>query len=190
VSGVSRPAWLAGVVVATLLVAGCSGDEPDAQPRKPSAPSTSPVATTSPSPTPPALPAAARRNTKAGAVAFAGYYVELLNHAALTGDVEQLRKVSQARCESCLSAIDTVEQIYGSGGSISHYGWHVRRYNVMNAGKPSYWLVALDIHAQPHGVRESADAPKQRLRGGNFSLAMYPRWSTSGWSMARMDRSS
>jgi hypothetical protein len=182
--------WLAGGIVAMLLASGCSSDGPQAEPPKPHSPSTSPVTTTSPSPTAPALPAAARRNTKAGAVAFSDFYVSLLNHAAQTGDVEPLRKFSGARCESCRSSITTVENIYAAGGSITHYGWHVRRYNVTNAGEPNAWVVALDIRAQAQVVRESAGAAPQRLHGGNFSLAMYARWSGSQWSMTRMDRSS
>ncbi len=64
-----------------LALAGCGGD-PKADPP----PSTTPTPTVSPSPsatpTVPALPEAAKANTKAGAIAFVKYYVGLINHAA------------------------------------------------------------------------------------------------------------
>jgi len=73
-----------------LLVAGCGGD-PKADP----SPSTSPAPSISstPTPSPPTLPDAAKANTKAGAIAFVKYYVELVNHAQATGDVGKLQSV-------------------------------------------------------------------------------------------------
>jgi hypothetical protein len=187
---VSGLGWLAGGVVAALLLAGCSGDEPAAEPPPLKAPTTSPVATESPTtPEPPVLPAAARKNTKAGAVAFARFYVSLLNYTASTGETRELRHRSSRQCESCMSVAVTVEQIYESGGSINHYGWHVRRYNVTNTGRAGSWLVVLGIRAQPHVVRESASGDSRRLDGGNFTIAVYAHASRSGWVMTRMDRS-
>ena len=74
------PALLTVLVLPALTLAGCggsSGDDPS--------PSPTVSTTTSASPTAPALPEAAMANTKAGAVAFARHYIELINYAQATG---------------------------------------------------------------------------------------------------------
>src|SRR4051794_697515 len=109
------PRVLVGAVVLLLALAGCGGD-PKADPSpSPSVPSASPVSTT---PAPPALPEAAKANTKAGAIAFVKYYVQLINHAQATGDVAALAAVEDPGCSSCASGRRLLKKIYESGGHI------------------------------------------------------------------------
>jgi hypothetical protein len=183
---VSRPGWLVSIVVGTLLLAGCSGDEPAASP--PSEPPSTTPAASPPTPAPPSLPASARKPTKAGAVAFASFYVELMNHAATTGDVDSLRKFSGERCQSCLTTAGTVRRIYGRGGSIRGYNWRVTRYSALRSGQPRTWVIALGIRARPHLVRDSSSASPRRLAGGRFSISVYAQEVGNGWVVTRMDR--
>jgi Family of unknown function (DUF6318) len=190
---VSGLGWLAGIVAGALLAAGCSADEPVAEPQPPPAPKTSPVTTASPTPVPlpppPALPAVARENTKAGAVAFAQHYVDLVNHAAATGEVLPLYRFSSATCKSCSTAAATIEGIYGGGGAIRQYRWTLRRYNTIQTGHSREWLVVLGIRSSPHTVNDPTVDQSRRLAGGNFAISMYVKWNRSGWTVSRMDRS-
>ena len=94
---------LAGAVAAlTVAVLGaCTGDAAD--------PTTSPATSASPSPTSayvpvkPKFPAAAKKQTDAGAVAFVEYYWAALNYAWTRPDPNILRGLSVEDCISCKS---------------------------------------------------------------------------------------
>ncbi len=182
--------WRAGVVVAALLLSGCSGEEPSADHPPPSSPPTSPVTTTSPTPTPepPVLPAAARENTKAGAVAFADFYIDLVNYAMETGDVGVLRAVSDKSCASCQNFIAILSDVYSDGGSVEGGAWSVDSYSAIAAGQPATWLVAMDLTAQPQVVRESDDSVGDKRAGGRFSASMYAKQTGRSWTVQRLVR--
>jgi hypothetical protein len=184
---VARPGWLAGVVVSTLLLAGCSGDEPTAGPPKPAEPPTSPVTTTSPTPAPPVLPAAARENSKAGAVAFAHHYIDLINYASGSGDVRGLRAVSGPRCASCQNFVSILRDLYRGGGFVQGGEWTVESYSVIAAGPPKIWLVSMNLSAAPQLVHPGADAPSDRRAGGKFAASLYAEWAGS-WRVWRLVR--
>ena len=79
----------AGLVAAGLLLSGCGGDSPEPKPL-PKDSKSSPSA--SPSATPPEMPAAAKKKTKAGAIAFVRHYVELINYAGRSGEPRPLAR--------------------------------------------------------------------------------------------------
>lgn len=88
---------------ALLLLASCSGEDADAKPT-PTASASGPSATSAsptPSETPPTMPAQANAPFPEGAPAFTKYYVDVLNHAARTGDSTKLRELSAPECEGC-----------------------------------------------------------------------------------------
>ncbi len=91
------PRLLAGLVAGVLLLGGCGEESPKPKPLP--KPSESPSA--SASPTPPAMPAAAKNQSKAGAIAFARHYVDVINYAQSTGDLEALQAVEDKACKSC-----------------------------------------------------------------------------------------
>jgi hypothetical protein len=123
-----------------LVVAGCGGD-PQASPTPtPSMSTASPVSTT---PSPPAMPDAARANTKAGAIAFVRHYIDLINYAQATGDVGPLAAVEDAGCKSCTSARDGVRKHYASGGTVKGGNWHIRSASAIANGAISGWVVDL-----------------------------------------------
>lgn len=90
---------------ALLLLASCSGEDADARPR-PTA--TSEATSASPTPTEPAptMPAQANAPFPEGAPAFTKYYVDVLNHAARTGDSTKLRELSAPDCGGCREYIE------------------------------------------------------------------------------------
>lgn len=100
-------------VAALLLAAACSGGpevlEPD------------PTSTSSNSPRNgavlPKKPALADEDSDSGAATFALYWVRMAHYASLTGDVEELKRVSTSDCVSCSKLIETFETTYARGGS-------------------------------------------------------------------------
>ncbi len=77
--GTVGPRLAAGLVACSVLLAGCGGS-PAPKPLPAPRPSSSPSPTTTPAAAP-AMPEAAKAKTRAGAIAFARHYVELINYA-------------------------------------------------------------------------------------------------------------
>lgn len=73
-------------------------------------PEVQPTPSSSTPPTPPTVPAQARESTDEGAVAFASYWVDTFNYAAITGDEKTLRQLSR-QCDSCLRFADSIRDL-------------------------------------------------------------------------------
>lgn len=123
-------------LIASLLVAGCGGQ-----------PSTSTRATSIlPAPTPsastpaPTMPRAARKNTPAGATAFARYFIEVRNYAITTGRTAELRKITAPECFECLDAPTLIDAVHGAGGRIEGGVWEpVRKMTLVPCSMCSGW---------------------------------------------------
>lgn len=187
-SKVSRPAWLTGVVVATLLVAGCSGDEPQAQPPRPSAPSTSPVTTRTPTPTPPALPPAARRNTKAGAVAFVYHFVDLLNYTSVSGETGTFSRTTQRSCHSCRNIKSAIDEIYAAGGSVKGGELTIRSYTQVPGQSVDAWRFVLKVHAEQQIVRRSAGDDAETIPPSSSPLTIDIARIAGDWRVLEMEK--
>ncbi|TWD81521.1 hypothetical protein FB561_2637 [Kribbella amoyensis] len=69
--------------------------------------------------TPPSRPGAAVGLAMPAAEAFVGYYVQLLNHAYATGDVDPLLAASDEGCLGCAGTADYLKTTNGSNGGLS-----------------------------------------------------------------------
>jgi hypothetical protein len=166
-----------------LVLAGCGGD-PTADPSPtPSTPVTSPVSTT---PTPPAMPDAAKANTKAGAIAFVRHYIELINYAQATGDVDSFTEVDSPECRSCATARRALTDIYGAGGHIE--GGELRATIQSVAPRPD--LRARTVFASvTYGPQQVVSATKTRsLKGGKTVMTLVVRHDAGGWVMLQWSR--
>jgi hypothetical protein len=184
---VARPGWLAGVVVSTLLLAGCSGDEPTAGPPKPAEPPTSPVTTTSPTPAPPVLPAAARENSKAGAVAFARHFVEVVNFSTVFGNTDRLNRTSLRSCVSCRNIAEAIADVYGAGGHVKGGELTVTGFSVLPSAR-DMWTVGIEVKTDRQLIQSSANSKPRFVKGGSYSLTLDVRRIGEAWRIARMER--
>jgi hypothetical protein len=175
----------AGVLAALLVLAGCGGD-PKADPSP--SPSTPSVSTT-PSPTAPVMPAAASENTKAGAIAFVRYYIELINHAQATGDVAALESVESAGCESCAKVRTSIAKIYASGGSITGGSWHPHLRTALQNDDGS-WLVSGYIQFDPEQVKRSRESPIESAAGGSAITHVTVVLNNDIWKVLKWSRES
>lgn len=125
-----RVSWLIVATVAGVLLAGCSEEPPDPV-GEPTTSSTSPShptpTTAGPSDIPteaPPLPEAATKPTRAGARAFIHHYIDLLNYAALTGDVRDFRAAAHD-CGGCDDYVRLYRSLYAKGGWIKGREWRI-----------------------------------------------------------------
>jgi hypothetical protein len=163
-------------MAALVVLAGCGGD-PKADPSP--SPSTAPVSTT-PSPTAPVMPAAASENTKAGAIAFVRYYIELINHAQATGDIGRLKEVEDPGCKSCTNGRNYLAMIYGDGGHISGGVWTVQSATAQRSGEN--WAVTVKGRFAPSDVFASPGSPAKHARGGQ-TLTNFVVWRANDWKV-------
>jgi hypothetical protein len=160
-----------------LVLAGCGGD-PTAEPSPtPSTPVTSPVSTT---PTPPAMPDAAKANTKAGAIAFVRHYIELINYAQATGDVEVLSGVEDASCRSCTQGRTYLASIYGAGGHVAGGEWTIRHASAKSSGEN--WAVTVTGDFAPSDVFSAPTAEPSHATGGP-TLTNFVVWHSDDWKV-------
>jgi hypothetical protein len=176
---------LVGVVAALVVLAGCGGD-PKAQPSP--SPST-PTASTSPSPTAPVMPAAAAENTRAGAIAFVRYYIELINHAQATGDVGPLEAVEASECKSCAQGRKYIRTIYSSGGHVEGGQLHLKVLDALANDSIEGWTVDAKLSFGPQTiVNPSATPATQKLKGGRVPITVQASHRSGQWSIAEWTR--
>lgn len=100
-------------IAALLLASACSGQpevlEPD------------PTASTTPTSSlgPPTMPDEAREDSESGAATFAYYWVSVSDFASLTGNVEELSRISAESCGACSEYIELYEETYRKGGKFT-----------------------------------------------------------------------
>ncbi len=180
----SRPAALAVVaawlVALLLVVSGCGGDPEE--PRPSASPTPSPSA-----PVVPTLPPEAQHDGRAGAVAFVKHYIELLNYAQATGDVDGLREASSPRCRSCSTTTRRLAELYKGGGSLD--GGELRFIDDLtshNAAEET-WLVTARVEYAPQVVH-NIDGSTLNLEGGTRAHDFVVRFQDSRWTVIRWSR--
>jgi hypothetical protein len=171
-------------VALLLALAGCGGD-PKADP-SPSQSVTTPASTT---PSPPVMPEAAKANTKAGAVAFVKYYIELINHAQATGDTQPLKDVEDPGCTSCTRARGALDKIYEAGGSISGGALSFRYGSIAPSPRFKGWLVSGTLRFAPQSVIAKAGNAAKDFSGGSAPVNAFVsrhneshQWRVMDWT--------
>jgi hypothetical protein len=170
-------------LIALLLTSACGGDS-SASPTPSPSRSPSPTATST-TPTPPALPAAAKKNTKAGAIAFVRHYVEVLNYAQESGDVEAIRELSSTACETCKSVAGVISDLYERGGTVKGGERTVGRH-VAQRGSGG-WLVLLRVRSAPQRISIPGEETRE-LPGGSKSEEFLVTPDEDGWKVSRWSR--
>jgi hypothetical protein len=107
----TRATLTALTLIPTLLVAGCSDDDP-----KPKFEPTPSPSSTSPSST--ATPALGPEETVRA-------WVDGRNAALANGDLAQVLALTSSRCKSCEGILNPIRQVYDNGGSFDTAGWRI-----------------------------------------------------------------
>lgn len=156
----ARSTIAVAVLSCALTVAGCANDPEPKEPAKTSPPT--PVAAA------PAMPDEARQPSKKGAVAFVKYYIDLLNHAANTGDVKPLKAASDPKCEGCNSYIELYEKTYAADGYFKDSGWEPREAkSVESSNGREIWIT---VDAPETEFRLEKNSKVERGESGVYRL--------------------
>lgn len=116
-------------LAATLSLTGCTGTpavEPSpltssssssasVEPTETSSATETPAPEPTPEITPPAKPEAMKHNNEEGAIAFANYFLDVLEYSAASGDVSLLGSVSDPACQFCNDLAKRVSQAEAAG---------------------------------------------------------------------------
>jgi len=111
---------VAGILLVAAALSACSGPDDPAE----STPSSTPA------PTAPTMPEIAHDDSVAGAEAFVSHYIDVLNYAAVTGETDELRRLSADDCSGCAKYIDLFEQTYSDGGYFTGGEWSVEDIHI------------------------------------------------------------
>lgn len=177
-----------GLVVGSVLLAGCqSDDDPD--------PKVSPTESSSGTPTPtptgpvePTLPAEAEGDDAAAAEAFVRFYWEMVNYAQTTGNVGTLREIASDTCAACLSGLKGIEDVHIVGGSIEGGDVSVldARAEQITSREGRAFTVQVSTEVSPQRILEPNKKPR-RFAGGPVSFEFIVRHQGGSWSVMRLD---
>lgn len=185
---------LAALLLVPALVS-CSDDEPSADPPSPPSSSVSTsVSETQTGPVEPVMPDAAKKPTKAGAIAFLEHYWAMVDYAEATGRTSGLAVLALPGCQRCTGGVQFLERMAKASGRIIGEGRTVRS-NEIQLGRFGGALVATiraSIEISPsvefYGRKNSKN---KRWPGGTsvyeFAIqrSAQDAWQLAQWSDAR-----
>ncbi len=129
--------WKVTALVAGLaLLAACQSQPEVIEPDPTDSATASPA---------PSMPAQAKEDSQEGATAFVAYWVDVFNHAARTGDVEQFDRLADD-CDGCANYSSTMTESAEAGESPAGDLWSFRDALVKKA-TDGRWDVAARIDA-------------------------------------------
>ncbi len=186
-----------------LLVSGCNSGGPDqastslppdsssstpasaAGPTTPSSPvSPAPSATPTQSPpAKPAVPAANKHDTPAGAQATAVYWIEALGYAFATGDTKPMRAISFSNCKTCVNFADPIDEIVRQGGSITAvHPFRPEASSIVRASEANASIAVRYLTGQSH-----VHIPRKVDRTGHTPVEVRAKvaltWASRGWKV-------
>lgn len=195
-----------GLGVAVLAACSSSGGGATDTPTLPpptSAPTSSAPTTPSPTPSqtgplttgpnvrpgekPPIYKAIAKQHNNLGAMAFAQYYIQVIDWSIATTDTYLLRQISAPTCKACKRWINDLDQLaaehgYVKGGRLTI--GEVRRVDAIKTGVKSDYIVdvkyvqAPDVIIYPHAA-PSTDNSKP-VNTGSY---VFVSWRDGAWSV-------
>jgi hypothetical protein len=135
------------------------------------------------------MPDAAKANTKAGAVAFVKYYVQLINHAQATGDVAELATSEAPTCSSCEDGRKYLSQVYESGGHIDGGSLKIRVLDALPNQSIKGWTIDAKLRFGSQTVTQPSATPTvQHLSGGAVPVTVLVSRHADGWSVYEWTR--
>ena len=185
---------VAGAVAALSvgILGACTGEAADPTTSTPtssasssSASPTSPATSASPSPTSayvpvkPKFPAAAKKQTDAGAVAFAEYYLETLDYAWSAPEGEVLKDLATTDCGLCTRLARTASDYVSKGERATGPVLSVQNVLLVSTSA-KYTLIACDVDLIPVTYLDKNGAVTYRESAKALKWAVQLTWR-DGW---------
>ncbi|MDC5697645.1 hypothetical protein OO014_10275 [Intrasporangium calvum] len=188
--------YAAGLAL-TVTLAGCAAESAAPQPAgtAPGAPAVSRSVTiseaTGPTPAPPTstapnfpagVPVAARKHTKAGAVAFVRHYVDQLNVAWTTPDPEAIRDLCDVRVsKACAANLKDAEAYKRDGLRYSGTPAHTKSIAPLGVEPDQTHRILWTGVQLRNDLVDSKEKVIQSYPREELRLAFFLRWTDSGW---------
>jgi hypothetical protein len=129
------------------------------------------------------MPAAAAENTRAGAIAFVRYYIEVFNDAQSTGRTDLLEKLSDPECGDCKAAINGLKKLYEGGGQIVGGSLRAGPATAAHNDAERKWLILVRVDSGPQSVKTAATSEPKQMPGGRRSMEFAVRHENDGWKV-------
>lgn len=129
----------------------------------------------------PELPAAAKKHTQEGAVAFAKYYWEESGRAQETGDTKGLTGLMSPDCTVCQSLVDDIDQDLAKGIHADRNPTRVTSASIAPTtdGK-SDEAASLEITDQAHNFVDGSK-PVGHVKEVSYKGIVYVDWEEGSW---------
>lgn len=166
-------------------LSGCGNtDTPPAQADPTTSSPSTTVSSVASGPTAPAMPAATHTNTRAGAIAFARYFWDVVNYAQATLDTRLLKTLGSRSCRGCQGGVRWIDGIAASHGSIRGGRNTVRHVGIPSPARRGHpdWDVSLEIVSSGQVVTQPGKPPKRYDRGVNH-VSMTLRMEDGSWKV-------
>lgn len=125
------------------------------------------------------LPAAAKKKTKAGAIAFNEFYQRQMGEALKTGHVESLRKYSQ-NCEVCDEYISETERTSARGVKMDKNPNQIGKSTATKRVDSGY-KVTVEVKAKEYQEVLSDGSRGRKADAVTYTIATNTQWSGGHW---------
>jgi hypothetical protein len=161
------------LLLVALLVAGCSGADPQASPETTSSPPVTTSAEPSPSASEPAKHETARE--------FLENWPIVEHRMFVTGDTAEYRAMTVG-CDPCSRLADRIEGFYANGGWVKTQPWAILSLTQLGTSRtePTFQL---KLNAGPTRYLAKADDKVQRLDGGSLVYKAYLVRDEGRWNL-------
>jgi hypothetical protein len=161
---------LALTLAVPLLLAGCSDDtEPTPKIPDPTTSSSTPTPTESETP------------EAESAEDFIRRWVKAADEMQVTGETDEYRSMISRSCEACRSFLDSVEDVYGSGGSVEFAGSTINRITEREEEPPTYGVTKT---LPKTVVNRGGSTEPEVLPAGRTTLLVILEGHDDGWTVS------
>jgi hypothetical protein len=136
------------------------------------------------------MPAEAQGTNEAAAKAFVRHYVDSVNHAMRTGDIEAIQRLSDQACESCTAVIANIGDLYSTGGHLEGQGWSITAIDTVPTAREAEQVVQAGVFVHRQRRYESADSEAETFQGGQQSMTFFVHQVGGSWAVKRWNQSS
>jgi hypothetical protein len=134
------------------------------------------------------MPAKAKEDSAAGAVAFVRYWLNLLNYSGRTLDSDRLRKASSTRCVDCDAIADFIDKVKSHGGEIDGRGWQLLGTRDVHALNNRSFIIRGRVQVDAQRVVPRRGDKAQTFAGANRVKTFVVARSGPNWRLARLDQ--
>jgi hypothetical protein len=130
------------------------------------------------------MPLAARRHTRAGARAFAVFFIETIDWAYATTSTTYMRRYFVPTCIACVSTAAAVDRARRLGRHFIGDRFTIRGARSLPLASPVGAVVAFDTESVE--VVDSRGRYVDALEALALQERVYLHWSADGWSVKKM----